>query len=527
MNSMSDEERDQLIDALLEGDISEADFVRLEAEMIVDEAARQAYYNRQKLQTGLVLDAEEYHSGASTDTSAIGGRQRSFRFDGLTISAAAVLAIVVGLIGWKIGQDSERARITRTGEAVVSGFGVVAGPVGGTWTGSKLREGDLVPGGELTLESGIAAVELFSGVELLIQGPARFEVLSGMEVKLTSGSAQIRVPGVAKGFQITTPSGKIVTDEGEFSLQIEGNAELVQVVVGFVSWNSGDSQNSLVAGEGMRRSGDGGFSPAIESPETMDETEARLAASREIRRSEWESRSVGLQEDPRLLLYLSAAEANRSKSVLPDLSPAKNNGTIVRAERTADRWGQADGAIDFSPTGSRVRVDVGGEHESLTLMCWVKIDGLDRWYNSLFLTDGHELHEPHWQIMDDGRLFFSVRAREAKGKPDKFIAYSPPVWTPAQSGQWMHLATVYNGESSTIAHYVNGEVVSIETIPEALRPDKVVIGPASVGNWSEPRYRTDAGFTMRNLNGAIDEFLLFSAPLSAGEIEELYEAGMP
>ena len=43
---MNPQERDQLIDALIEGDISEADFVRLEAEFSVDKEARQAYYNR-------------------------------------------------------------------------------------------------------------------------------------------------------------------------------------------------------------------------------------------------------------------------------------------------------------------------------------------------------------------------------------------------------------------------------------------------------------------------------------------------
>ena len=60
---------------------------------------------------------------------------------------------------------------------------------------------------------------------------------------------------------------------------------------------------------------------------------------------------------------------------------------------------------------------------SLTLLTWVKINSLDRWYNSLFLTDGAKLNQPHWQIMDDGRLFFSVKKREGsdakKGEKDK------------------------------------------------------------------------------------------------------------
>ena len=44
--TMNRQERNQLIDALIEGDISEADFLRLEAEFSVDPAARQEYYDR-------------------------------------------------------------------------------------------------------------------------------------------------------------------------------------------------------------------------------------------------------------------------------------------------------------------------------------------------------------------------------------------------------------------------------------------------------------------------------------------------
>ena len=87
-----------------------------------------------------------------------------------------------------------------------------------------------------------------------------------------------------------------------------------------------------------------------------------------------------------------------------------SEGAVVAASRTVDRWQQRGGALDFSPMGSRVRLAIPGEFGSLTLLCWVKIHSLDRWYNSLFLTDGHDQHEPHWQIMDDGRLFFPMDA---------------------------------------------------------------------------------------------------------------------
>lgn len=91
----------------------------------------------------------------------------------------------------------------------------------------------------------------------------------------------------------------------------------------------------------------------------------------------------------------------------------------------------------------------------------------------------------------------------------------------------MHLASVFDGAKQTTTHYVNGIAVSMDQIPENLQADKVEIGAASIGNWSEPRYRNLPDFAVRNLNGTMDELILFSAPLTANEIYELYEDGKP
>ena len=53
---------------------------------------------------------------------------------------------------------------------------------------------------------------------------------------------------------------------------------------------------------------------------------------------------------------------------------------------------------------------------------------------------------------------------------------------------------------------------------------KTRIGAASIDNWSEPE-RHDPHFAVRNLNGAIDEFMLFNAALSAEEIDQFSQAG--
>ena len=107
-------------------------------------------------------------------------------------------------------------------------------------------------------------------------------------------------------------------------------------------------------------------------------------------------------------------------------------------------------ALEFRRPGSRVRVNIPGEFQAFTFMCWVRIDSLDRWYNALFMGDGYETGEPHWQIRDDGKLMLSVMIDDSRPHPkwpkNRFheVYLSEPIWDLSMSGQWMHLASVFD-----------------------------------------------------------------------------------
>ena len=517
---MNGDEQNSLIDQLLDDDISEADFLRLEAEMHVNPEAREAYYDRLKLHTALEIEAEDCAGKPTASATPI--LSQRFRLDWLMISAAAALVLLAGVIGWKIGQDNESYARTKA-EPVASGFGVIADQSNASWNGDlTLNRGDLLPQGPLTLDSGIAQLDLFSGVTLIIEGASEFEIVSAMEMSVKQGKVRVDVPEMARGFRIHTTAGDVVDLGTEFALSVTQDHADLHVLDGEIEWHPlSRPMQRLSSGESLRWTNSGEKKAITPS---LDDLQKRLASRRDERKLAWQRHSKTLRDDPRLLVYFPMNQAGDWQRQLLDESSAKRNGTIIRAKRVSDRWEQPYGGLDFSPTGSRVRVNIPGEHKSITLMCWAKIDSLDRWYNSLFLTDGHELNEPHWQIMDDGRLFFSVKRRDGKG--DKHIAYSPPIWTQAESGKWMHIATVYDGEAATTTHYINGEVISMDQIPENMQVDHVKIGEASIGNWNEPsNNRNDPHFAVRNLNGTIDEFAIFGEALTTDEIAELYKKG--
>ncbi len=543
---MKQEELITLIDALLDDSCSEADFLRLEAELHVNAQARQVYYERLKLHTYLHTESQGYQPA----TNIIPLRRKSHIALAWVSSFAALLLIAL-IVSWSSQPSNKPQDLAlqddypenntnqQTPNGMTSiplgeGFGVIEHISAAQWKNQTIQTGDLVPQGLVQLESGMAQIELFSGVSLLIEGAAEFELHSDMEMTLKSGKIRALVPEPARGFRVKTTTGDVVDLGTEFALEVSNERADMHVLQGEIEWHpTQQPKESLLDGDSLSWLSEGKKS---QSPRANWKSFPGFSHLRKERASHYEDwlqyRDDTLLTHPALLSYYSMNQVRGTKALINDASIGQD-GTIVRANRTSDRWGKTNSALDFSPMGSRVRTHISGTHSSLTLACWVKIDSLDRQYNSLFLTDGHELHEPHWQIMNDGRMFFSIRANDlskpklkSKNILDKHIAYSPPIWSPAQSGQWMHLVTVYNHEDTSTTHYCNGQVISKDTLPSSLVPEAIEMGAASIGNWSEP-IQKNPQFEIRNLNGAIDDFFLLNTALSSEEVAEIYHTSKP
>ena len=532
---MTPEERTQLIDDLIEGVISEADFLRLEAEFSIDAQARKEYYDRLALTTLLETEAESSDAGKVVSMPKTRSQSSWLAIAAIVVGLIAIVAVVVQPPRAVPTVNVDKPPV----EAEASGFAVVTGQANAAWAGMEsFAEGELVPAGELELESGVAQLELFSGVTLIVESGARFEIESPMEMTVAAGKIRAHVPDAAHGFRIHTARGDIVDLGTEFAVNVSPESAELHVLDGEVEWHPvGDAMRPLKKGEGLSWDASGLGTDVAASGESFigaAEMRTQLALLRKDRETAWADYSARLQNDPRLVAYYRTGTTSAWERRLPNRAAAGadvvRQGAVVAAVRSQDRWGNPHGAFDFSPTGSRVRLSVPGEYQSITLLCWVKINSLDRWYNSLFLTDGHELHEPHWQIMDDGRLFFSVKKNDtwdrAKGERDKHIFYSPSFWKPSLSGRWLMIATTYDIEAMEVTHYLNGEPLSREAIPPEYLVDTVSIGNASLCNWGMPE-RDEPRFAVRNLNGSMSEFALFRDALSESEIAEIYAHGKP
>ncbi len=203
---MTPAERQQLIDAALEGDISEADFLSLEAELTVDPAARRDYYDRVTL--SLLLETEAAGTPLTDGRQGrpsmdLGASRRRWR--GAFAAMATLAVVLLAIVTWQRNEPNapqmtdreQRASVGETREKQATGFAVLSGQSDAVWTdGQSLADGGLLPAGELHLQSGIVQLELFSGVTLVVEGESRFSILSPMEVSVAQGKVRRMFPNL-------------------------------------------------------------------------------------------------------------------------------------------------------------------------------------------------------------------------------------------------------------------------------------------------------------------------------------------
>jgi hypothetical protein len=194
--------------------------------------------------------------------------------------------------------------------------------------------------------------------------------------------------------------------------------------------------------------------------------------------------------------------------------------TIIGCQRVEGRWPEKQ-ALEFQTVNDRVRLGVPGNFDSLTLLAWVRVKGLDRQFNSLFMCDGFEPGTIHWLIRNDGVLSLTVKG----AGPRSFqIMASPPVLTLDKFGMWTHLAVVLDGKAMQLVHYMNGYSVARHKV--RLGPP-YRLGSAELGNWNARVGPNPTPSLIRNLGASLDEFELFSRALSDAEVLKPFTEGKP
>lgn len=382
--------------------------------------------------------------------------------------------------------------------------------------------------GWLRLQAGLAQIVFYSGARVVIEGPAELQLLSPGEAVCRSGRLVVEVPPPAKGFRVRTP-GMNVTDLGTvFGVEVMERQTELHVFKGSVEFQSpsGAATQRLSEGQGAVAD-EAGASRRIPAHRagfaSLFDLQNKSSEAEVLRHEQWRAASLRLDEDPSLLVHFNFEPEAASDWRLPNASrrnAAAPDATIVGCQWAEGRWPDKR-ALEFRSVSDRVRLEVPGEFESLTLVAWVRVQGLDRQINSLFMSDGFEAGTVHWSIRRDGVLGLTAIGSE----PGHYqICASPPVLTLDQFGLWVHLAVVIDGGARQVAQYLNGVPVSEQALNIA---PPFRIGAAELGNWNAQGFPRNDPFMIRNFSGAMDDVCLFSRALNPDEVHALYSTGKP
>ncbi|HBN74355.1 MAG TPA: iron dicitrate transport regulator FecR [Planctomycetaceae bacterium] len=547
MNSKFEEMESLLFD-WASGTLDDNGVRRLRAMLREDEEARMFFVQQQMLSTALKLEADAglelsdrqplHHSTmSSTKREQNNPAKRLSRLSvwAMTSSLLLIFLLTGRVFYLEFSNKSSTAVITDTveSEPTSQGVALVTRLVDVSWEADQkqVSVGDALLPGRFAFASGFAQIEFFCGATVIVEGPADLELDSPMLARVRNGRLRAQVPPAARGFSLEVNDLKVVDLGTEFGLSVTPSGTDVQVFDGEIELHTPTStMKTLTTGQGVARATGGQFEEINVEPEkflNISNLGDREQQKQKAQYRQWQTWSQNLRQDPRLIAYYSFAEEGDWErrlacSKVPHTS--EFDGAIVGAREVPGRW-PAKRALEFKQPADRVRVQIPGEFDSLTFAAWVKIDSLDRWYNSLFLTDGYDQNEPHWQILENGQLYFSIRPENTGTAGSKdFKALSPSFWSPTMAGKWIHLAVTCDLQTNTIIHYLNGEVLSRHLVPAEQMPQMSQIGTASIGNWSSPTLPGQR-FAIRNLNGAIDELAIFKVALSAKEIKEIFNHG--
>lgn len=440
------------------------------------------------------------------------------------LAVAACLMLIAGTV-WTRWFKASAARKGATSTAVA----MLTRTVDAHWDqrAKSMRVGGALEPGSLRLESGLAQVVFYSGARMVIEGPTELQLVSPLEAVCPTGRLLLEVPPPAHGFRLKTSQLNVVDLGTSFGIDATRGQTALHVFKGKVEFSASTlARQSL--GEGRAAIAQGGAPLRLTAANSdvftpMFEFQQRSMASEAYRYEQWQFASAQLNRDPCLLVRLDFESPGSKDWTLVNTTEKNRSAqeaTVVGCARAEGRWREKQ-ALEFQSVNDRVRLAVPGDFNALTLSAWVCVKGLDRQFNSLFMSDGFDPGTVHWLIRNDGVLGLTVFG---PGNGKFQILASPPAITLDKLGMWQHLTVVIDGKARQVVHYVNGLPVSRH--PLKFEPP-FRVGSAELGNWNARSGPDPAPTLIRNLSGSLDEFELFSRALSDAEVRELYAKGKP
>ena len=518
---MMDEARlDRLIEAHFDRQLTPGERAELDAMLLSSAQARRRF-----------LDLAEWHGMLREHALREGGGMllpedeaeppRRFRPGRRWWMAAGMAACVALLLRMIPSQAPPEEGAGPPGAAIPGNeIALLEYAVGVEWQGDAHGTGSALSPGVLKFRKGTISLGFYSGARVVIEGPASLELLSADLMRLDSGKLSAKVPPPAEGFTVLSAGLRVVDRGTRFGVNVSEQAGCeVHVFDGEVELQGevpASASRELFGGDAVSIRGGTATAMIADPASFADPLGIHQVAAQETESQwvRWKNASRSFRAAEGLEAYFDFEDFPASGTTLPNRAAradANSDGSIIGCERLAGRWASKS-ALGFAKTSDRVRFRLQGSSESVTLLTSVRVDSLPLDHNSLLCMSPGRLGELHWKIDRAGRLLAGLRAEESFTFESWERLESPPVLVSGDFGRWVRLALVIDGEKAEMRHYLNGRRVAAGPIR---RRTPVQLGTANLGNLDGHASDTQP---VRNFNGRMDEFALFTRVLSDAEI---------
>ena len=400
---------------------------------------------------------------------------------------------------------------------------------------NQLKQGGLISAGVLEIESGLVQIDFYSGATVILEGPAKFMLENPGLSRLEFGTLWANVPVPARGFKIESSAFDLVDLGTQFGMRVDrsgdGQVHVLEGEVEVLSKSSSPGQERLLTtGQGMELGMDGTSQEIAARPDMFTgSNQLNAEANKNFKR--WKEHQNRLRNDSDTLVYYDFQNLSNWDRTLPNVAmsgPANTDGAIVGCKLVEGRW-PGKGALAYENSSNRVRLNVPGTYEDLTLSCWLRVDDRVSRQMAIFHPETKQERFIHWSLInpEPGVLHphFAQSYYDEESKEVRLHYHAN--WNLMRSspaGNWINLALVYDSKAGKVSHFENGELIGVNEIEN---PELLGIGVADIGNWPYHEWARGTEWEVRNLVGAIDEFLVSKRPYSSEEIRRLWTEGRP
>ncbi|MEJ5260926.1 MAG: LamG-like jellyroll fold domain-containing protein [Anaerohalosphaeraceae bacterium] len=402
-----------------------------------------------------------------------------------------------------------------------------------------LREGSELFPGVMGLTQGMAELTLESGVKVIVQAPADFELESAGQIYLKKGRlvALISSP-TGQPFVVRTPNAAVVDFGTEFGTAFQDGNTQTYVFEGEVEIRN--SSNPLRYEKGLvLKKGQGGQvdnSGAVAFKEIppyrfvrSEEFGVHVKASKGSAYHRWLAYSYTLRRDPALVAYYTFEKDLSAPEKLTNLAAATAGrldaslGAVPESSRpvwTRGRWPEKTG-LQFERALQQHLTIPGDEaiqlNGPITLAAWIQCPdirtGGGHILSNRLLNGGVCNYQLGYRTSAIRQTQDSIHMARKKGTEDwSNHLFSQPL---SPSPAWRLLAVTH--DNHTIRFYCDGQLVDARPW---VHQQEVVAADLWIGTDGT---NNDAFY----FQGIIDEIAVFKRALSPEEIQQMYEAGRP